>query len=216
MPSCCHGDEYNTLFTSKGAKRALSRFRRRGLRGTHEEVASLLRSLAPRDGSLLEVGGGIGQIPVALLEEGVIAAAVNVELSAEWEDAARDLIEERGVGDQFTRLVGDFVDVAPELSRVDVVVLHRVVCCYPDWRALISAAGSVAGRVVAVTLPSNRWWTRLGIATGNLYLRVRGMSFRGYLHSSDSILALLRSLGFAPVHDSAGFSWRTIVVARAA
>ena len=216
MPSCCHGDEYRTLFNSKGAKRASSRYRRRGLQGTQAEVASVLRSVAPRGGSLLEIGGGIGQIPIALLEEGFIAKAINVELSGEWEEAARDLVEERGVGERLDRLVGDFVDIASELPPADIVVMHRVVCCYPDWQAMISAAAALAGGVVALTLPSNRWWTRLGIATGNLYLRARGMSFRGYLHPQDAILALLRSLGFTPMHDRGGLNWRTTVVERSA
>ena len=215
MPSCCYGDEYGSMFDPKEASRTASRFRRRGLRGSARELVNVLASVVPPGSRVLEVGGGVGQIQVALLEAGIVSGAVNVELSASWDDAARQLMAERGLFDRIDRMVGDFVDLAPGLPEVDVVVLHRVVCCYPDWRAMLEAAQAKAKRVVALTVPRDRWWMRVGIRVVNLGLRWRGVSFRGFVHPPEAMIDLLSSAGFSLVHDSTGSVWRTVVAERA-
>jgi len=124
------------MFTPKQAAGSASRFRRKGLRGSADDLASALKANGPAGMSLLEVGGGVGQIQVALLESGVASTATNVELSTSWEDTARALLDERGLQRRVERIVGDFVDQAQTLQQADAVILHRVVCCYPDWKAM--------------------------------------------------------------------------------
>lgn len=214
MPSCCYGDEYGSMFDPKGASRNAAEFRRRGLRGSAQELVNALAPLVAPGGRLLEVGGGVGQIQVALLEAGVVAEAVNVELAASWEDAARAMLAERGLSDRVQRIVGDFVDLAPGLPAADVVVLHRVVCCYPHWRTMLDAAHAKAKHVVALTVPSDRWWTRAGVRVTNVGLRWRGLSFRAFVHPPEAMIDLLASVGLAVVHDTAGLVWRTVVMVR--
>jgi hypothetical protein len=202
------------MFTPKQAAGTASRFRRKGLRGSALDLVSALSAIAPVGISLLEVGGGVGQIQVALLDSGVASTAVNVELSTSWEDAAQTLLEERSLEGRVDRVVGDFVDQAETLPKADAVVLHRVVCCYPDWAALLSASSSKANHLVALTFPSDKLWIRAGIRMVNQICRIRRQSFRAYVHSPVSMIELLQSAGFAVVHDQSRAVWRTVVAAR--
>ena len=211
IPPCCDGDEYNAMFTSKQATRTAAHFRRKGLGGSALDLVRGVAAVAPAGSSLLEVGGGVGQIQVTLLEMGVAASAINVELSSNWDEAATTLLAERHLEHRVQRAVGDFVERARSFPTVDVVVLHRVVCCYPDWRAMLEAVVARADRVIALTFPVDTWWTRTGIWMGNLMCRVGGRSFRGYVHKPDSMLDLIRAAGFAITQDGQGRIWRTVV-----
>ena len=214
IPQCCYGDEYNSLFTSKQAGRTASRFRRKGLKGSAQDIVEGIEAVASSDSCVLEVGGGVGQIQVALLEMGVAARTVNVELSSNWEDAAARLLTERNLEDRVQRLTGDFVDRANNLPRADVVVLHRVICCYPHWKAMLDAAIATAGKVIALTFPRNVWWNRIGIGMGNLMCRLSRRSFRGYVHRPEPMIGLIEAAGFSIARDRPRRIWRTLIAAR--
>jgi magnesium-protoporphyrin O-methyltransferase len=172
MPACCSSD-YRRFFNRKFAARDLRRYRARGLTGTERDLVTLCHEVD--SATVLEVGGGIGALQLELLEAGA-AAATNVELSGAYEDAAAELFAGRAV----ERRVGDFV--AADVPEHDVVLMHRVVCCYPDVDALVGAAASRTRRTLALTYPQQRVWIRAGLQVVNVWLRLRGCGFRTYVH----------------------------------
>ena len=180
MTSCCKQSEYRRFFNRKFAQRDLARYRRDGLTSTEQDLVTLCRDV--EGATILEVGGGIGALQLELLDAGA-ASATNVELSGGYEDAAADLFTGRAV----ERIVGDFVeeDVAPH----DVVLLHRVVCCYPDADALVGKAAACTGRRLALTVPQERRWIGWGLALVNLWLRASRCGFRTYHHPFERIAA---------------------------
>lgn len=214
VPSCCSSDDYNAMFTSKGAADAAKRFRRRGLTGTANDLAKAVTASGIPTGSILEVGGGLGEIQVTLLERGNAATAVNIDLASNWEVEARRLLGDKGLDSKVERIVGDFVQIAPDLASADLVILHRVVCCYPDWNALLTAAIGRANRLVGLTFPVDRWWTKTMVRVGNLFNRLRNEQFRAYVHSEAAILAFIRAQGLEVSSDQSGFVWRTLIAQR--
>lgn len=214
MPSCCYDDEYGEMFTSREAARTASRFRRKGLRGSAAELAGAVRAVARKGSSLIEVGGGAGQIQVELLESGVVARSLNIEMSDSWDAAGLALIEEHGLAGRVERRMGDFVDQAEGLPLADVVILHRVICCYPDWRSMLTAAASRAKEVVGITIPADRWTTRLMVGLANLTLKLRGMQFRVFVYPTQPMIELMTSAGFQLAYDQTHPVWRTVVFQR--
>lgn len=172
MPGCCSSD-YRRFFNRKFAARDLRRYRSRGLTATERDLVTLCHEV--EGATILEVGGGIGALQLELLDAGA-AAATNVELSEAYEEAAAELIAGRNV----ERRVGDFVTV--DVPEHDVVLMHRVVCCYPDVDALVGAAASRTRRTLALTYPQQRGWIRAGLRIVNVWLRLRGCGFRTYAH----------------------------------
>ncbi|HLY93878.1 MAG TPA: hypothetical protein VKP14_03440 [Gaiellaceae bacterium] len=154
--------------------------------GTARELVALAGDV--RGASVLEVGGGIGSIELELLAAGA-ECATNIELSGEYEHAAEELLAERGLADRVDRRIGDFVANAASFGPHDVVVMHRVVCCYPDVDALVGAAAERTRRRLLLTYPRELFIVRLALAVVNLMLRLSGNTFRVYVHPADRIAA---------------------------
>jgi hypothetical protein len=106
--------------------------------------------------------------------------------------------------------------VGPEaVGPADVVVLHRVVCCYPDADALLAAAAGRARRVLAFTHPRATWWTRAFTRLENTWQGARGRSFRAYIHDPAGMGATLEAAGLHRVWTHRGRLWHATAFERA-
>ncbi len=168
---------YERMFGTRQAKLDAKRYRMRGVRGTSRDLVELAGDVS--GASVLEVGGGVGAIELELLAAGA-DRATDVELSGEYEEEAAKLLAERGLSERVERRIGDFVVEAVEPH--DVVVMHRVVCCYPDVDALVGTAAERTRRRLLLTYPQERPWTRAGIGAINLFMRLTGSEFRAFVH----------------------------------
>jgi magnesium-protoporphyrin O-methyltransferase len=209
--ACCARD-YEKVFGRKTADRDARKFRRRGLRGSAQALAELAGDV--RGGSVLEVGGGVGAIEIELLEAGAVRAT-NVELAATYEDAAGALLAERGLSERVDRRIGDFVAEADAVEPHDVVVMHRVVCCYPDVDTLVGIAAQHARERMVLTYPQERRVLRTAISLVNAAMRVRGSTFQVYLHPVDRIAAAAEAHGLTLAERRRhGFVWESAAFAR--
>ena len=165
--------------------------------------------------TVLEVGGGVGEIHLELLEGGA-SHALNVELATQYERVAAELIRERGMEARVERRIGDFVQDADGVPDADVVVMNRVVCCYPDADALVTAAAAHARRYLLITFPVDRWWTRLALRFGNAYFALRRSTFRGYVHATELVVAAAERRGLRGTEHRRGLIWQLIALERVA
>jgi len=179
------------MFNRRFAARDARKYREHGVSGSSRTLVELAGDV--RGASVLDIGGGVGAIGLELLGAGA-EHATNVEISSGYEEAAEKLIEERGVAARVDRRVTDIVD-DQAVEPHDVVVMHRVVCCYPDVEALLGAAADRTRRRLVLTYPQQRAWLRAGLAVLNGFLRLRGCGFRGYLHPVAGIVAAAESHG---------------------
>ena len=65
---------------------------------------------------------------------------MNLELSSAYDDEAQALLREAGLEGRAVRLLRDIAVEGGDIEPADVVVLNRVVCCYPDYERLLTAA----------------------------------------------------------------------------
>lgn len=212
MAACC-GRGCEELFTDRVARRDARRYRRKGLDGTARSLRDQLVERGIDGATVLEIGGGVGALQLELLKAGA-ARAVNLELSAAYDDAALLLAREAGLEDRIERRLHD-VAVDPEaVEPADVVVLHRVVCCYPDADALLAAAAGRARRVLVLSHPPSVWWARALVGLENAWQRVRRRAFRAYVHDPPGMLATLQDEGLRPVWRHRGIFWRGAALER--
>lgn len=203
------------MFGARTAERDARRYRRLGLRGSSRWLFEALRGAGVDARSVLEAGGGVGALQVELLEAGA-ASAVNVELVDGYEEAAAALLAERGLAARAERRVGDFAREEGTLPVADIVVMHRVLCCYPDAGALTAAACRHARERVALTIPRRTWWVRAGVSAANAWLRLRRIAFRAYVHRPESILGVAGEHGFAVERRTGSVGvWESVVLRRA-
>jgi magnesium-protoporphyrin O-methyltransferase len=186
------------------------RYRRRGLDSTAKLLFDAVRG---KGRTVLEVGGGVGEIEIELLRAGA-ERATNVELSPAYEQESEQLLREAGLEGRMTRRYGDIAR-DPELADdADVVVMHRVVCCYPDMPALVGAAAEKTRRTLALSFPRDTWWMRTGARLINTWSRVRRHEFRFFVHPPPAIVAAARTHGLHVTRENEGRIWKVAAFER--
>jgi protein-L-isoaspartate O-methyltransferase len=207
VTSCCDPRGCDEFFDARFAARLAKRYRERGLDRNARRMVDFLDRNGIKGASVLEVGGGIGGIQIELLEKGA-RRAVNLELSPAYEEEARKLLRERGLEGKVERRQYD-IAVGPDLVAVaDVVVLHRVVCCYPDYERLLAAAAEHARRLVVFSYPPRNVVSRLIIGAENLKFRLQHREFRTFVHPPAALLAVLAQHGLHPTFARRGLVWQ--------
>lgn len=213
MAGCCDCPGYAWIFDDRYARRRAARYRKRGLDRSARRLVGALDPADVRGATVLEVGGGVGEVSLELLRRGA-SAATNLELSPNYEAEAARLVDEAGLSGRVHRRL---VDIAADPSAVepaDVVVLHRVVCCYPDYAALLGAAADHARRRLVFTHPRRNPATRAFVTTQNTVLRLSGRPFRTFTHPPARMLAVLAEHGLHLTAARAGPVWQVAALSR--
>jgi len=185
-------------------------------------TASLLDAITEAgiaDRTVLDVGCGIGDLAIEVVARGAVSG-IGFDLSAKAIEEARKLAIARGVGDRMRFEVGDGAKL--DLPEADIVVINRVVCCYPDTENLLERTLGAARSVYAITAPIsdgtvgvynrvlNRWW--------NAWYRLRRKKFAGFrtfIHDLDRIDERISAAGFRRVrHERRRIVWDLAVYAR--
>src|SRR4051812_6122415 len=134
--SCCNSRGCDRFFGGRFARRVAGKYRKRGLDRTARHVVEFLEARGIGGASVLEVGGGVGEIQIELLRRGV-ERTVNLELSPGYDAEAAGLLREAGLEGRAERRLHDIAADPAAVEPADVVVLNRVVCCYPDYERLL-------------------------------------------------------------------------------
>jgi 16S rRNA G966 N2-methylase RsmD len=206
---CCDRDAYNETFGDRFARRIARRYRKRGLDRTRRRVVDFLSARGIEEATILEIGGGIGEVHVELLRRGA-RKATNLEISTSYEEQAAQLLQGSGFGDRVTRRFLDIASSPDEVEPADVVVLHRVVCCYPDYERLLTAAASHAQRLLVFSHPPRTPVTRLSFGFDNLIRRLRHNDFRGFVHPPEAMVAVVQLQGMSVRYRQRSPSWTVV------
>lgn len=211
--SCCQCQGIETLFGERVARKDLKHYRRQGPLETTRILLDALKARGVDGTTLLDIGGGIGAISNGLLDAGASRATV-VDASPAYLQAAQAEAERRGHRDLITYRYGDFVAVAPEIPPADVVTLDRVICCYDEMEALVSASAEKAGRLYGLVYPRDTWWNRFGVLLVNFICWARHNPFRVFVHSAEAVERVIRSQGLTRQFYRTTPLWQVIVYAR--
>jgi 16S rRNA G966 N2-methylase RsmD len=209
MSECCDRPGYQTIFNDRFARRIVRSYRKRGLSETQLRMVSFLTERGIQDASVLEIGGGVGDLQMELLRRGA-RSATNLEISAGYEAEAASLLKQSGLADRVTRRMLDIVTAPDQVEPADVVVLHRVVCCYPDYQRLLSAAAGHARRLLVFSFPPRNFFNRALLSWENLLHRLRGSDFRAFVHLPAAMIATAEAQGLSVSYRHRGLSWNIV------
>ena len=213
MTSCCAFEEtVDEQFTSKKAGQELERYRRKGAGPTTRLLIEGLSQAGMVEGTLLDIGAGVGGLTFELLDRGMRRAVI-VEASTAYAAAASDEAARRGRANHIELTRGDFLDVAGTIPTASVVTLDRVICCYPLYEPLLSEALRHAERGFAFSYPRDRWYVRAGMRVENA-LRRRKTAFRTFVHPASRMRAIIADAGFELVRHRHTFIWSADVFVR--
>jgi precorrin-6B methylase 2 len=215
LSDCCTPKGYRQIFSERGARQQARDYRRNGPDGTSRQIVDLLKARGVEGLTLLEVGGGIGAIQIELMKAG-LARAVSVELTPTYEESAAELLREAGLQDRVERRVMDFVDAAADVAAADIVVMNRVVCCYPDLPRLESAAADHARQMLVMSFPKERWWSKVVVWMANVGMAMTRREFRIFLHPVAQIAAIGEAHGLKRSVSRTGVFWEIAALTRTA
>ena len=215
MSDCCSPKGYRWVFSERSAVREARRYRRKGLDATSRRIFEVVKAQGIEGRTVLEVGGGIGAIEIELLKAGA-TRAVSVELTPTYEDVASELLKDAGLADRVERKVMDFAQSGAGIGGADVVIMNRVICCYPDMPRLAGVAADHARQLLVISYPKRAWWTRLGLGIGNFLLWAMRREFHVFVHEPSEIIATSEQHGLRPVLDQRGFLWTVSALGRPA
>jgi 2-polyprenyl-3-methyl-5-hydroxy-6-metoxy-1,4-benzoquinol methylase len=207
MSGCCDPRGCNDLFGPGFARRQARRYRKRGLDATAQRMVAFLAERGIGGATVLEIGGGVGEIQLELLRRGA-SHATNLELVEGYDESARALAAEAGMSGRVSRRLLDIAVTPDQVEPADVVVLHRVVCCYPDYERLLTAAADHARHLLVFSHPRRNTISRTLLATQNALFRLTGRSFRAFAHPPLAMLETLSRRGLRPTYRHPGPVWQ--------
>jgi magnesium-protoporphyrin O-methyltransferase len=213
MAGCCPSGDYPRFFNQRFARRLANRYRKRGLDKTAQTMVQFLHELGLEGASVLEIGGGVGEIQVELLQAGA-ARAQNLELSPAYEEQAHTLAEQAGVQGRIDWRIHDLAQDPGAVEPADLVVMHRVVCCYPDYERLLRAAADHAQRALVFSYPPRNLLSRAFYGVFNLAMRLTGSGFRGFAHPPGAMLGVLEDRGLRRTFQRRSRIWQVAGLAR--
>lgn len=213
MNCCSYQRGLNEIFNPRLARMEMKRFRKKGLDKRDRQFAQAIIQRGVQGASVLEIGGGIGGIEIELLRAGA-ARSLDVDISRGYVERARELAQSLGFGDVSEQRVLDFAQAASQVEPADVVIMNRVVCCYPDMPALVAPAAAHARRVLALVFPRETWWMRLGERLINFGMWLLRRDFRFFVHPHRAIVELVTANGLRTVFDRLSGPWRMMVFER--
>jgi len=170
-------------------------------------MADFLRERGIEGATVLEIGGGVGEIEIELLKAGA-ARAQNLELSSAYEEDARTLAEEADVGGRVDWRIHDIAADPEAVEPADIVVMNRVVCCYPDYERLLGAAADHARHAIVFSYPPRNASLRAFYGVFNLVMRLMRSGFRGFAHPPSAMLAVLEGHGLRRTYEHHGGIWQ--------
>lgn len=219
MDACCGPPDrtrYDAVFDERFARRVARRYDAKGPTSVERRLLDFVGGTGVDGATVLEIGGGIGELQLELLSRGA-ARTINLELSHEYEAEAGRLTAAAGVSGRVTRTVGLDLAREPEsVPRAEIVVLNRVVCCYPDAARLLAAAAGHADHAIAFSHPPRNWVTRAIAAVENRMYRAGGRSYRAFVHDPEAMCDAVRRQGFEIVRRDYGPTWCVVGALRAA
>jgi len=203
---CCNVNGLNEVFNKSKAAKESRKYLRRGLDQRATMVLGCLTDQGVAGASILEIGCGVGSLHMELLKQGA-GSAIGVEVSQSYVEAATGLSRTLGFQDSTQYHMGNFVDLEEDIPSADMVVLDRVICCYPDMKGLVTAYTRHTQRFYVLTYPRRTWWMRVGAWAFNFGLTAMRREFRFFLHHPEEIGATIEAAQFSLIQSAKHGPW---------
>lgn len=214
---CCSPRNINDLdntFDAANARRDARRYLKKGLDKRARKLIAYLLAHARQPVGVLDIGCGAGGAHQELLRQGIANRAVGVDASSAYLEAARANAAQLNLSERVVYERQDFALTAASFAPAEVVLMDRVICCYPYLAELLGAAARHTQRYLCLSFPRDEWWTRLPYRLYDLFQALFRSKYRFYLHPYPQIIALAEAAGLRLVHTDHIGLWQILVFAR--
>ncbi len=191
------------------------KYKSNGLTASSQVLLDFISNKGLVGKTVLEIGCGTGFFSLETLRHGA-SSCLGVDLSSAAIHEANEFAKESGLQDRVRFDVADAATTRQPAS--DVVVMDKVLCCYPDAEALLKTASDSSRELLGFVVPRNEGLMkpamRIGTALINLVEKLRKTGFRLYLHSLRSIDELLAESGLQQESKARSRFWLVFLYKR--
>ena len=215
--ACCVPHNINDLENTFDQTRAENEARAYLEKGADKRIKKLLayfedQSIKPF--TVLDIGGGVGGAHFELLKNGLALSVVGVDASFSYIESAKQIANTLKLTDRVQYIQMDFAQSPRSIESADIVILDRVICCYPHLENLLAPAATRATRYLALSYPREDWWVRFFHRLTNSIRRLQRSEFFTYIHSHADVYRIALQNGLSPVHATRSGDWQTTVFER--
>ena len=191
------------------------KYKSKGLTTSSQVLLDSLSKKGLAGKTVLEIGCGTGFFALETIRHGAVSC-LGVDLSSAAIHEANEFAKESGMQDRAKFEVANAASTRQPAS--DIVVMDKVLCCYPDAEALLKTASDSSRELLGFVVPRDEGLMkpamRIGTALINLVERLRKTGFRLYLHPLRAIDELLSENGFQQANRAKSRFWLIFLYAR--
>jgi magnesium-protoporphyrin O-methyltransferase len=215
--SCCAPGDINNLdkfFNPRLAQAEAQHYLKKGLEKRAQVLIAYLLNHLTQPASILDIGCGAGGVHHELLRQGVARSVIGVDASAAYLAAAQANAVALNLTHAVTYAQRDFAQSSNEFAPAEVVLMDRVICCYPHLRQLLAPAAQRVQRYLALSFPVEAWWLRWPFYLVDAALTLFRSKYHPYLHAHAQIIALAQEAGLQLVHRDRYRWWQIMIFAQ--
>lgn len=190
--NCCSGTD---RFFSFFAKSYARRLEKKGFEKSQKVLFDDLKNIGFENRSVLDIGCGTGFFHQEMIRSGASEAS-GVDISKKMIDHAESLARKKGLEGSTSYALGDFVELQGQFGEHDVVVLDKVICCYPDSGKLIKASTEKCRRSYALSYPRDSWIPRLAFSAFRSALTLVRSDFKPRIYPVSWVRKQVEQAGF--------------------
>lgn len=190
--TCCSGTD---RFFSFFAKSYARRLEKKGFEKSQNQLFSALKSIGYDNQSVLEIGCGTGFFHQKMIQSGA-SRATGIDISKKMIDYAESLASKKGLEEKTEYSIGDFVESHNQYHEHDVLVLDKVICCYPDSETLIRLSTRKCRKSYALSYPRDSWIPRYSFGVIGFILTLVRSEFKPRVYPVSWVVEQIEKAGF--------------------
>lgn len=217
MNNCCLPAKINDLdhkFDRERAEKEARAYLETGAGKRIKKMLAFFHGGSAQPFSVLDIGCGVGGAHFELLRKGLAREAVGVEASSGYIFGAEQVAKALDLQTRVRYSQLDFALSQDGIAPADVVILDRVLCCYPHLEPLLTPATERARQYLVLSYPREDWWFQVYEWIMNGIRRLRRSTFFTYLHSHAEIHRIATQNGLEQVFQERSGSWTLIIFER--
>ena len=190
------------------------RYQRKGLSASSRKLLDLIIERGLEGKTAAELGCGAGGFSIELLKKGA-ENIVGFDLSPQMIKSANELAKSSGFETRAKFQIGNAAAV--EIPDSDIIIMDKVLCCYSDWKPLLSRAITSNPSSIGFIVPRDEGVAKLpfrvGVRIGNYFQKRKG-KILFYLHPLNLVDRTLHDSGFTQRRKQGSRLWLVFLYSR--